>query len=140
MVNRRNLLSGGLLGTVGAALAADAAAAPQRQSDSNDDRLVAGAVDGVRAALERIAEVAPELARIREQQRIFLKTNHKFPDFIEVGIGVWEDVHDWHVRHQQPLNMTRTSDGRYVMSVMFTTLVLRSDQGDAYVGVPFDAR
>lgn len=140
MVNRRNLLSGGLLGTVGAVLAADAAAAPQRQSDRNDERLMANAVDALRTTIERIAEVAPELAKIREQQRIFLKVNRKFPDFIEVGIGVWEDVYNWHVRHQHPLNMTQTGDGRYLMSVMFTTLVLRPDQAESFVGIAFDAR
>jgi len=140
MVNRRKLLSGGLVGAVGTALAADAVATPQRQTDANDDRLVANAVDTLRTAIERIAEVAPELAQIREQQRSFLKVNRKFPDFIEVGIGVWEDVHDWHVRHQHPLNMTQTGDGRYLMSVMFTTRILRSDQAESFVGIAFDAR
>jgi hypothetical protein len=47
-------------------------------------------------------------------------------------------VHDWHVRHQQPLNMSRTDDGRYVTSVMFTTLVLRIDQAESFVGLGFD--
>ena len=62
------------------------------------------------------------------------------PDFIEVGIEVWENVYDWHVRHQQPIGATRTADGRYVMSVMFTTLILRSDQTNNYIGFGFDAR
>jgi hypothetical protein len=49
-------------------------------------------------------------------------------------------VYDWHVRHQQPITATRTADGRYVMTVMFTTLILRPEQAGSYVGYGFDAR
>ena len=71
--------------------------------------------------------VSPELAHIREQQRVFLRANQKFPDFIEIGINVWESVYDWHVRHQQPLSISRNAEGRYTMMVALTTLVLRPD-------------
>ena len=53
---------------------------------------------------------------------------------------MWENVYDWHVRHQQPIAATRTADGRYVMTVMFTTLILRPDQVNGYIGYGFDAR
>jgi hypothetical protein len=59
---------------------------------------------------------------------------------MEVGIGVWENVYDWHVRHQQPLNLARLGDGRYAMTVMQTTLILRTDQTESYVGYGFDVR
>jgi hypothetical protein len=62
----------------------------------------------------------------------------KYPDFIEVGIDVWDSVHDWHVRFQQPLNVTRVADGRYAMSFSFTTLILRPEMAGDYVGPPFD--
>jgi hypothetical protein len=99
------------------------------------------AIDRIRALLERVFE-APfaELAEIRQQQRIFLKASHKYPDFIEVGVSVWERVCDWHVRHQLPLTVVRRDDGRYTMAFMFTTLVLRPDQADAYVSFGYDAR
>jgi hypothetical protein len=51
---------------------------------------------------------------------------------------VWEALYDWHVRYQQPLNVQRTADGRYVMAFMFTTLILRPDQAPDYIGPPFD--
>jgi hypothetical protein len=82
----------------------------------------------------------PELARIRDQQRVFLKANQKYPDFIEVGIDVWENVVDWHIRHQQPLSVSRSSEGRYIMAVGFTTLILRPELSDNYVGPGMDAR
>ena len=59
---------------------------------------------------------------------------------MEVGSDVWESLYDWHVRHQQPMTAARTADGRYVMTVMFTTVILRPDQATNYVGYGFDAR
>lgn len=140
MVERRNLVGGGLAAGLAALVAggdADAAAAAAVQD--GDDALVAGAVNGVRDAISNLY-VGPwrAIALIREQQRIWLRANHKYPDFIEVGVGVWDSLYDWHVRYQQPISMTRTPDGRYVLAFMFTTFVLRPDQAVDYVGPPWD--
>ena len=136
-MERRNLVGGGMLATA-AALIGGAEQASAAQAD--DSGAVARAVENLRATLMRTLAVSPELDRIREQQRVFLKSNQKFPDFLEIGIDVWENVYDWHVRHQQPIAATRTADGRYVMTVMFTTLILRPDQVNGYIGYGFDAR
>jgi len=133
----RNLVGGGMLAGAAALIGGvDTSAAAQ----ADDSGAVARAVENLRATLVRTLAVSPELDRIREQQRVFLKSNQKFPDFLEVGIDVWENVYDWHVRHQQPIAATRTADGRYVMTVMFTTLILRPDQVNGYIGYGFDAR
>src|SRR2546430_8962823 len=50
-----------------------------------------------------------------------LKANQKFPDYMDVGIDVWEHMHDWHVRTRQPLTIVRTNDGRYGMLFGVTT-------------------
>ena len=134
-MDRRAVVGGGLLGMT--ALLGTAAEGTQRERQVDTAR----AVDDMRALLERHLERPfAELAEIREQQRIFLKASHKFPDFIEIGVKVWERLHDWHVRHQLPLNIVRRDDGRYTMTFMFTTLVLRPDQADSYVGFAYDAR
>jgi hypothetical protein len=121
-----------------AALGAIPAGAAQRQGD--EDTRTAMAVDHLRETIDQATRVSPELARIREQQRTFLRANHKFPDFIEIGIGVWETVWDWHIRHQRPADIVRTAEGRYAIRVMETTLVLRPEQVESYVGLGFDAR
>ena len=113
-------------------MAASPAVASQRALTTADANQIADAVLAMDLHMERARQVSPELAKIREQQRTFLRGNQKFPDFIDVGIRVWEDVVDWHVRHGQPLNLSRAVDGRYLMLVHVTTLVLRSDQADAY--------
>jgi hypothetical protein len=97
-------------------------------------------VERLRQTIDQAIRVSPELAQIREQQRTFLKANHKFPDFIEIGIAVWEAVLDWHIRHHRPLDVVRTAEGRYATRVMETTLVLRPEQVENYVGFGFDAR
>ena len=139
MIERRRLVGGSMLAGAAAMLGgAEPAAAAAVQRD--DAEAVARAVRELTEAVERARSVSPELTRIREQQRIFLKSNQKYPDYMEVGIDVWDSVYDWHVRHQQPIAATRTGDGRYVMSVMFTTLILRPEQTNNYIGFGFDAR
>jgi len=138
VMNRRSLINGTLFSGF-------AAFVPDQQGRTNsqgsaDDGAVARAIEDLNTTVRHAIETSPELAHIRDQQRIFLKANQKFPDFIEVGVGVWESVFDWHVRHQQPLSVSRNADGRYVMAVAFSTLVLRPEMSDGYVGGGMDAR
>jgi hypothetical protein len=98
------------------------------------------AINDLNTTVQRAVQTSPELARIRDQQHTFLKANQKFPGFIEVGLGVWEGVVDWHVRHQRPLSVSRSAEGRYIMAMGFTTLILRPELSDNYVGPGMDAR
>jgi hypothetical protein len=135
-VERRNLIGGGFAAGMAAMVAPGEAAAAQRDGD---DTTVARAVDGVRNAIDNLPSAGwQRISQIREQQRMWLRANHKYPEFIEIGIGIWEALYDWHVRYQQPISMTRLADGRYVMSFMFTTFILRPDQDVNYVGPAFD--
>ena len=142
MLPRRHVISGGLAAGLGGIVAANSADAAM--ADADDER-VAKAVDTLRISLERQfdgrdAAIRRGIAKVRQQQREFLKAAQKYPDFLEVGIDIWEGLYDWHVRYQQPLNATRLADGRYVLAFMFTNLILRSDQAADYVGPGFDAR
>jgi hypothetical protein len=79
------------------------------------------------------------VTRVRQQQRTWLLATRKYPDFLEIGLDVWDNVYDWHVAYQQALNVQRLTDGRYGMAFMFTALLLRSDLNPDFVGYPFDA-
>jgi hypothetical protein len=138
VVDRRSLLNG----TLFSGLAAFTPVQQSRSSsqDNRDELAVAKAINDLNTTVQNAVQTSPELARIRDQQRVFLKANQKFPDFIEVGLGVWENVVDWHVRHQQPLSASRIAEGRYIMGIGFTTLILRPDLSDNYIGPGMDSR
>ena len=84
--------------------------------------------------------LATEVEAVREQQRVFLKSTGKYPDYIEVGLSVWERLYDWHVRWQQPLTITRQPDGQYAMAFMLSTVVLKPNMQPNYVGPGYDSR
>jgi len=142
-MDRRDLVSGGLVaGAVAIMSAAGDATAAQQTSAQDIGRNTLEtnrAINEVRMLLERHYD-GPwvSIGQIRAQQRTWMRTTQKFPDFIEIGMGVWEALFDWHVKYQQPVNMSRGADGRYLMSFMFTTLVLRPDLDMNYVGPAFD--
>lgn len=81
-----------------------------------------------------------ELGPLRDPIKMFLRTAGKFPDFIEVGIDVWQQVYDWHVRYQQPLTVGRNAEGRYTIMLLATTVVMRVEIAPSFVGIPFDNR
>jgi hypothetical protein len=137
MVERRNLMGGGLAAGLAALVAGnEAEAAAQRDGDSLQ---VSREIDDLRQSIEGIDQRPwARVYQVRTQQQIWLRANLKYPDFIEIGYNVWDGLYDWHVRYQQSINVTRSADGRYLMAFMFTTLILRPDQDPNYVGPPFD--
>ena len=146
MMSRRTVLHGPAFGGLLAALsptaeaeAAAGAAVPQRDSEQaiqEGSRALAKAVQDLRDEIKRQDDFW-ELGPLRDPIRMFLRTTGKFPDFIEVGIDVWQQVYDWHVRYQQPIEVSRV-DNRTALRFMFTWLVLRPEQAENYVGIPFD--
>ena len=151
MVHRRAVITGTVLGGVLSALtesveaAGPQSAAQDRQVQDRQvqDRLldeIAKAVRSVRDEIER-QYTFWEIAAVRDQLRTFLRANGKFPDFIEVGSDVWQQVYDWHVRFQQPIALGRTAaEGRYTILLLATNIVMRPDMAPGFIGVPFDNR
>lgn len=139
-MNRRTAIQSGLLASIGSATLA----APQDAAAGQDagERLLASALRGIDSTLQQQAESRNAhwhvVRQLQEQQRQFLKASHRYPEFIEVGPRAWESLVEWHVREQQTLNLTRAADGRYVMAFMFTSVLLRPDLDDNYVGFGFD--
>lgn len=132
MLSRRDLIAG-MVGGTGAGAA--------QRGDEEVARVLRDLLEEVRAQRRSCATAdCAAVARIRTQQRAFLRANHRFPDLIEIGIGVWEEVWDWHLRHGRAPEVTRLADGRYAMPFMLTTLVLRPEMAEGHVGVGMDAR
>jgi len=142
MVERRQLVGGGIVASLTALMGESSASAAAAVSE--DSLQISGSIDQLRKTLEgqfdqTYTSLWRGVARVRQQQRTWMKSTMKFPDFIEIGIDVWDNLYDWHAAHQQPVSMGRAADGHYTMTFMFTTLVLRPEQTPDYVGFPFDS-
>ena len=136
MVERRDLVGGGLVAGIAAMMAPEAEAAAQR---GDNTEALSRAVDDLRQTIQNnYNNPWRVIAQVRDQQRIWMRANFRYPDFIDIGIDIWEALYDWHVRFQQPLNVARLPDGRYVMTFMFTTFVMRPDQMPNYIGPPYE--
>jgi len=147
MLSRRALLTGGVMG--GAAAGAGAGesrprgleAGAQSARSRNADEDLVKAVEEIRDLMRGSSGGnSPELATIRSLQKEFLKGRGKFPDFIEIGVDVWESVMNWHVRTRQQPQVARMADGRYAMAVFQTNLILRHDVTNSYIGQPYDGK
>lgn len=140
MVKRRAVMGGGLVAGLTALIGeSSGSAAPV----SDESQQISNSIDQLRKTFEgqfdqTYTSLWRGVTRIRQQQRTWLRSTQKFPDFIEIGIDVWDNVYDWHVAHQQPLSMGRGPDGHYTMVFMFTTLILRPEQAPDFVGYAFD--
>lgn len=150
-MERRSLVNGALAASVAALVApvradaarAEAAGGAAAAGAGDDNGAAAAAVSSLHSSIDRMfrqvqTEPWTDIARIRKAQHDWLKAQQKYPDFIEVGLDVWDGLHDWHVRYQQPMSITRLDDGRYAMAFMFTTLLLRPDMQVDWIGYPFD--
>ena len=142
MVSRREVLSTGIVGGLGAAMPPAAAASPQG-SESEALGKIETAIVSIRAELEKHRQTANNhdsdaVGALRRAMRPHFRANRRFPAYIEVGWGIWMDVYDWHVGTRQPLSVSQVPDGRYTLRLMQTTLVLRPDVEDGYIGTPFD--
>src|SRR5690348_2525106 len=104
-MTRRTVLHGPLWGGMLASLMPGAAAgepamAPQSGGDRAALEEVSSAVRALRDDMGRqytFVEIAP----VRAQIQTFLRANGRFPEFVDVGIDVWFQAYDWHVRHGQ---------------------------------------
>jgi hypothetical protein len=141
MISRRRVLGSGLLGGVLGLAAGDrteAAPAAQQISERAVER-IADAIAQLRTELQ-VQRQFTELTPIRDVQKVFLRANGKFPDYIEVGSDIWFGVHDWHIRWQQPLTLGRDGLGRYTLMLNQTLLILRSDVLANFISQPYDNR
>ena len=140
MVERRAVMGGGLVAGLSALMGEPSAAA----AATDESQQISGSIDQLRKTFEgqfdqTYATLWRGVARVRQQQRMWMRSTMKFPDFIEIGLDTWDNLYDWHIAHHQAVSTERGSDGRYTMVFMFTTLILRPEQAPDYVGFPFDS-
>jgi hypothetical protein len=140
MIDRRGLLTWtGWLGAMAPEGAGGGAAIAAGQPSDRAVQDIVTALNSIKSAIAA-QQTFTEVAQVRIKQMDFLKAQGKFPDFIEVGTDIWTAVYDWHVRFQQPMTLGRDGNGRYTITLAFTTLILRPDLVATLIGLPFDNR
>ncbi len=136
------MVTAGVLGTLATAGPADAATvqdlgALRAGLKDIEDKLtdVKNSVDqGLRGSSMNYGNVGQVKTAIEK----YAKVSGKFPEYCEVGLSVFHDVYDWHVRYQQQIQITRIAEQRMAIQFMFTQLVLRWENDWNYIGTPFD--
>jgi hypothetical protein len=134
MLSRRELIAGG----AAAHMARGEGAAAQRGGDGDNGP----ELESIRNVLESIrgqyTVLTPPVLQLRDRQRQFFRLNHRFPECIDVGIRIWEQMQDWHIRHLRPLNINRAGDGRWQMDFILSVIVLKHELPENEIGQPYD--
>lgn len=124
---------------MGGVLGAFAEPEAQRSAESLDVTQIVRALTDLRSEIRNQRRFT-EIAAVRDAQVTFLRSNGKLPGFIDVGSDVWFAVHDWHVRWQQPLNISRDAAGRMTLLLLSTQVILRPEAAANFISLPYDDR
>jgi hypothetical protein len=139
-------MAGGAFGLAGSLVgyenAPTAVAAPAAQDAEATLRDLKPALQSISASLHTAFE-SNSLAQgavtlLRAAYTNHYKANNRFPSFIDVGFGVFYDVYDWHIKHNQPVLVNRGADGRLSIDFMFTRLYVRVEYSEMQIGIPYD--
>jgi hypothetical protein len=139
MIPRRQVLGGALAGGVLGALGEPELEAAAQSSDRVDVTPIVRALDELRTEV-RSQRQFTEIRTLRDAQLTHLRSNGKLPDYIDVGTDLWFAAHDWHIRWQQPLNVSRDASGRLTLVLLSTLLILRPEAQPNYMSLPYDQR
>jgi hypothetical protein len=142
MISRREMVTAGMFGTL--------TPAGRGEAQSQDLQVLSSALGKIEDRLGDIklsldvglvgsTMAYGHLATIRQRLEVWVKSTGRFPEFWDVGISVFLDIYDWHVRHQQPLQLVRIAEQRMAIQWMFTQYVLRWENEPNYIAPqPYD--
>jgi hypothetical protein len=133
MLSRRELIAGGA--AMHMARGDGAAAQGGSVDDGPELQSIRDVLDAIRG---QYTVTTPAVNQLRERQRQFFRINQRFPECIDVGIRIWEQMQDWHIRHLRPLNINRGGDGRWQMDFILSVIVLKHELPESEIGQPYD--
>jgi len=143
MISRREMVTAGVLGTLASSANADAAEIQQdvqtlKEGFKAIDDTLKDIKESIDQGLRGNSMSFGHVAAVREKIEKYTKTAGKFPEYCEIGLGVFYDVYDWHVRQKQQINISRIAEQRIAIQFMFTQLILRWETESTYIGTPGD--
>ena len=141
MISRREVMTAGVMGSLATA---NPSAIAEIQSDVQALRDGFGKVEDALRDLRSATDAlrgnsmnAGGVGNVKATIEKWTKISGRFPEFCDIGLGVFYDVYDWHVRHNQQIQITRNADNRITIVFMFTQLIVRWENDLNYVGTPF---
>ena len=144
MISRREVITASVFGPMAAArpAAAETQSAAETQAikelsktlDDKFDALLSSIDQGLRGNSMTFGNVGSVKTKLEN----YAKTSGRFPEYCDIGLSVFYDVYDWHIRHQQPISISRVTEQRVAFQFMFTQLILRWENVETYVGTPYD--
>jgi hypothetical protein len=111
----------------------EAAAAQREQNYTDELRDIQTELAAIRNKV-----TTPTVNEIRERQRNFLRLNQRFPQYVDVGIRVWERMQDWHIANGRVLTIQRAGDGNWQMDFIMSVLILKLELKDDEIGLAYD--
>ena len=143
MISRREMVTAGMLGTLGTASPVAAIAEIQqdvqtlKEGFKNVEEAVKAIPPAIDQGLRGNSMTFGGVGSVNDKIKRYAKLSGKFPEYCDIGLGIFYDVYDWHVRHNQQLQLARAADQRIMILFMFTQLILRWENDDNYVGTPY---
>jgi hypothetical protein len=143
MISRREVVTAGVLGTLATASHAEAGEVVQevealragfKMLDDRISDLKTALEQGMRGPSTNYGAVGA----VRSKIEVYARTSGRFPEYCDIGLSIFHDVYDWHVRYQQQIQISRIADQRMAIQFMFTQLVLRWENEPGYIGTPYD--
>ena len=141
MLNRRDMLAAGLLGSLapeGGAGAQDQGELILRDGLKSLDTSLDEFKNSVEGGLRGNSMNAGGVGLVKNELMRYLKQSGKCPEYCDIGTSIFFDVYDWHVRMQQQIQISRMADQRMAIQFMFTQLILRWENAETYVSSAYD--
>ena len=142
MISRREVVTAGVLGTLAGAGSAEAAETQEVEALKAGFKAIEDKLEDLQNSIDQgLRGNSMNFGLVGQVKTVlekYAKVSGKFPEYCEVGLSVFHDIYDWHVRHQQPIQVTRIAEQRIAIQFMFTQLILRWEIDNNYVGSPYD--
>jgi len=145
MISRREMITASVFGSMAAArpVEAETQSAAETQaikelSKTLDDKFDA-LLNSIDQGLRGNSITFGNLGAVKTKIENYTKASGRFPEYCDIGLSVFYDVYDWHIRHQQPVSIARVTEQRVAIQFMFTQLVVRPENDLNYIGTPYPA-
>jgi hypothetical protein len=142
MISRREVVTAGMLGTLGTAAPVSAAEMqPEVLALKEGFKEIQEGLSALRSSIDQGLRGSSMnygvIGQLRQSIEKFARASGKFPEYCDIGLGVFYEVYDWHVRHNQQVQIARVSEQRIMILFMFTQLIVRWENDASYIGVPY---